>query len=93
MKLKFCKFIALVFMVIIMMTLGSCRSLFINSPEKKAAKNQVREYKETQKEYRASVKDHYKNQSKKTKRRMKRNLKKAERKMKKRLSKGGWECR
>jgi Tfp pilus assembly protein PilO len=93
MKLKFCKFIALIFMLLLMVSFAGCRSLFVNSPEKKAAQRQERENKEIQKEYRASVKDHYNNQSKKTKRRMKRNLKKAERKMKKRLSKGGWECR
>ena len=93
MKPKFCKFIALIALALMLVAASGCRTIFVNSPEKKAAKKQAQQQEEAAKSYRASVKGHYGNQSKKTRRRMKRNLKKAERKLKKRMPKGGWECR
>ena len=93
MKLKFCKFIALIAFFLLIVSSVGCRSIFVNNPEKKAAKKHQKEYQETVKGYRSTVKDHYDNQSKKTKRRMKRNLRRAERDLKKRMPKAGWECR
>lgn len=71
MKPKFCKFIAFIVILLILGGAGGCRTLFVDNPEKKAAKKQQKDFRENAKSYRASVKDHYDNQSKKTKRRMK----------------------
>jgi len=91
MNLKFCKFIALILLLGNLILLGSCRTLFVNHPEKKAAKAQKKEDREFQKNYDAIVKAHYKNQDKKTRKRMKKNLRKANKNKEKK--KDGWECR
>ena len=91
MNLKFCKFIALILLLGNLILLGSCRTLFVNNPEKKAATAQKKEEREFQKNYNAIVKAHYKHQDKKTRKRMKKNLRKANKNKEKK--KDGWECR
>lgn len=40
MKPKFCKFIAFIVILLILGGAGGCRTLFVDNPEKKAAKKQ-----------------------------------------------------
>ena len=90
-KVKFCKFIALICFCSLLVFSSGCRSLFISDPHKKAEKAERRKELEAQKNYQSFIKAHYKNQDKKTRKRMKKNLRKAKKQNKKKKS--GWDCR
>jgi ribosomal protein L24 len=70
-----------------------CRSLFVNSPEKKAVKQQEKSDKEFQKNYSKIKTAHFKNQDKETRKRMKKNKKVSRKLNRSKKSKSKWDCK
>ena len=75
--MKFRTFILLLLLLSSVPFFQGCRSLFVNSPEKKAMKNQEKSDKEFEKNYDKIKKAHFKNQTKETRKRMKKSKKTA----------------
>jgi Flp pilus assembly protein TadB len=90
---KLIKFSGIVLLVFVLLSVGGCKSVFVNNPAKKAAKKQEKEQRNFQKNYQKATEAHYKSQSKETRKRMKKNLRKAEAKNKKSKPAKGWDCR
>jgi Flp pilus assembly protein TadB len=90
---KLSTFMGIILLVLVLLTAGGCRSVFVSNPAKKAAKKQEKEQRKFQKEYQKAKDAQYKMQSKETRKRMKKNLKKAEARNKKNKPAKGWDCR
>jgi len=93
--MKFRKFIAILLILGLVIYFQSCKTIFVNNPEKKALKKQEKEDKEFAKSYSKARKDHYEIQDKETRRRMEKNLKKIkrqEKKKNKKKKKSKWDC-
>jgi hypothetical protein len=92
-RMKFRKFVFLLIILFTVPFMQGCRSLFVNSPEKKAAKKQERADKEFDKNYSKIKSAHYKNQTRETKKRMRKNRRKAARMNRTKKTKSKWDCK
>lgn len=90
---KWSKFKGIIFLVLVLLSAGGCKSVFVNNPAKKAAKKQEKQQRSFQKSYQKATDAHYNSQSKETRKRMKKNLKKADSRNKKKKPAKGWDCR
>ena len=90
MKFKFCKFIALLFLVSQLFFLESCKTLFVKDPQKAIRKQEKKDIKRAQKSYNEAMKSHYSHQDRKTQRRMKKKYRALHKQSKKKKSE--WKC-
>lgn len=91
-QLKFRKFIILLLICAQLPLIHGCRSLFVNSPEKKARKQQEKSDREFDKNYSRIKKAHFKNQTRDTRKRMKKSKKSARQMNKSKKKKSNWDC-
>lgn len=90
MKIKYCKFIFLLFIIGQLVLMTGCKTLFVKDPQKAVRKQQQKETRKTQRSYNKSLKTHFYLQDKKTQRRMKKKYKKLDKKA--RMKKSGSKC-
>ncbi len=90
--MKIRNFIFLFLVFILVPFSQGCRSLFVNSPEKKAAKRQEKLDREFDKNYAKIRKAHFKNQTRKTRQRMKKSRREARKINKPRKTKSKKDC-
>lgn len=90
--MKIRKFILLLLVLVTVPLTQGCRTLFVNSPERKAAKQQERADREFEKNYGKVKSAHLKNQTRETRKRMNKNKRKADRMNRSKKNKSKWDC-
>lgn len=91
-RMKNATFIFLFIVLISMPLMQGCKTMFVNSPEKKAQKQQEKSDKAFEKNYKKIQKMHFKNQDRQTRKRMKKSKKEARKMNRSKKTKSKWDC-